>query len=279
MKATRILTAIFVAAAVILATAPAATHAATVQFVYLSPADKPYRADYDAAIRKAVTGLKGWFAQQLGGRTFRSKVSWFRLPQTEAWYQTNPQSRPADARFWESVVGGAFGVTGGRFDDPDNRWIYYFDGDPLPGQYYGGTNGVALLPANDLRGLVGDPLKPINPGDPTVNPGFDRWVGGLGHEMGHALGLPHPPGSPGGADDRALLYLGYLDYPDTYLTQADKAALLASPFIAPVPAPAAGLALVSALGLLGAASRRRRRPGTAQVQVSGSSRRRTSPAR
>ena len=221
--------------------------AATIQLAYLSPSDKAYRSDYEAAIKAAARDLQSWLARELAGHSFKENVSWTRLPNTEAWYQSNPTSRPHAARFWESVLGDAFALTGGRFDDPENVWIYYFDGDPLVGQYYGGTNGVALLPANDLRGLIGDPLVPIEPGDPTINPGFDRWVGGLGHELGHALGLDHPPDSPGGADDRSLMYLGYFDYPDTYLTEADKRHLLASPFIAPIPLPGALVLLASGL--------------------------------
>jgi cold shock protein len=48
-----------------------------------------------------------------------------------------------------------FALTGGRFFDPENRWIFYLDADPACGQITGGTSGVALLPANDLRGSPG----------------------------------------------------------------------------------------------------------------------------
>ena len=105
---------------------------------------------------------------------------------------------------------------------------------PWPaGQYIGGTSAVALLGANDLRGLNGEPLVPINPGDVTTNPGFDRWVGGMGHELGHAFGLDHPAGSPGGPNDDCLMYLGYLAYPDTYLRLEDKTHLMGSGFFSP----------------------------------------------
>ena len=70
------------------------------------------------------------------------------------------------------------------------------------------------------------------------NTGFravpDRWIGGGGHELGHALGLPHPPGCDEGlptCDWEALMYVGYDDWPHTHLRDDEKAVLLASPFI------------------------------------------------
>jgi hypothetical protein len=212
--------------------------AATVRIVYLSPSDRPYRPEYEAALAQAIRDLQNWFVGELNGFAFSTPadpVAWHQLPNTSAWYQTNPPSRPPEIRFWESALGDAFDLTGGRFNDADHRWLYYIDADHLPGQLVGGTSGVALFPANDLRGLNGESLVPINPGDSSVNPGFDRWVGGLGHELGHALGLDHPPDSPGGADDQTLMYLGYLSFPNTYLRPVDKTGLLSSGFFEEFP--------------------------------------------
>ena len=39
--------------------------AANVQVVYLSPADKPYRAEYEDSLVQAVRDLQGWFAGEL----------------------------------------------------------------------------------------------------------------------------------------------------------------------------------------------------------------------
>ena len=79
-------------------------------------------------------------------------------------------------------------------------------------------------------------------------------VGGLAHELGHAFELGHPPGCDEGlpqtakftyndgsfsseavnsvCDVYALMWLGFhWDYPETYLTDADKEVLNASPFL------------------------------------------------
>ena len=127
-----------------------------------------------------------------------------------------------------------FDATGGGFDDPDAVWVYYIDADPACGQGVGATNGVALLPANDLRGLVGKPNVPPCIGSPPDTEGVCRWIGGLGHELGHAFGLPHPPGCDQGdcsaEDYYSLMFAGYADYPDTYFLDEDKEQLEGSPF-------------------------------------------------
>jgi hypothetical protein len=61
----------------------------------------------------------------------------------------------------------------------------------------------------------------------------NRYVGGLGHELGHAFGLSHPPGCDQGlptCDYNALMWAGYAAYPNTYLRPDEKSILLASEF-------------------------------------------------
>jgi hypothetical protein len=149
-----------------------------------------------------------------------------------AYYNANNQAGLFE--FFFRAVGDGFEATGGGFNDPDAVWVYYIDADPACGQGIGGASGVALLSANDLRGLVGEPNVPPCIGDPPDTSGVCRWIGGLGHELGHALGLPHPPGCEQGTCSAeaffSLMFFGYTVYPDTHFLDEDKERLEASPF-------------------------------------------------
>ena len=207
-----------------------------VRVVYLVPSDRTVRPEYVSGIRSAIVHLQAFYQSQLGnGFAFSLHspiVEVFQTSHAAAFYSTGDNA--SQIGFWSSVLGDGFALSGGAFNDPNNRWIYYVDADPACGQVVGGTSGVALLPANDLRGLTGQPNVPPCSGQPPDLNGICRWVGGLGHELGHAFGLPHPPGcDQGSCSDFAahsLMYLGYIDYPNTYFLEEDKTALLATGF-------------------------------------------------
>jgi hypothetical protein len=209
-----------------------------VRVVYLVPADRAVRQDYVDLLEAAIEHVQIWFRDEMGdGTTFRLNKRVVDVVQTShvaAWYSSNPAGDYA-LWFWSNVLADAFALTGGMFFDPNNIWVFYIDSDPACGQLIGGTSGVALVPANDLRGLAGEPNIPTCATDPPDTAGLCRWVGGLGHELGHALGLPHPPACEDSdpntvCPSSALLWLGYITYPDTFLLDDDKLALTQSPF-------------------------------------------------
>ena len=216
-----------------------------VRVVVLVPADKPVRADYAVRIESAIKHLQVWYRNELSdGRTFtlrKSAVEVVQTPHAAEWYSTTPNG-DFGGWFFNNVLGDAFAATGGHFDDPNNIWVFYIDADPACRQLVGATNGVAVLPANDLRGLRGEANIPPCPTEPPDAGRICRWVGGLGHELGHAFGLPHPtacedndPTTP--CPDDALLWLGYRTYPTTFLLQSDRDVLNQSPFFSWVDLP------------------------------------------
>lgn len=210
------------------------TDSPTVRMVYLIPYDRDYRKDYEDGMKAAAQSTQLWYLLQTPGITFRldkDVVQVVRLPHNAEWYSTAPNG-DFWGWFWANVLGDAFQATGAQFSDPQHIWVFYIDADNGCGQGVGAGGGVVLVAANDLRGLAGEPFQPVCPWD------FDegkrcRWIGGLGHELGHTFNLPHPS-EP--MDDHAywsLMYMGYTTYPDTWLLDWDKQILAQSPYLGP----------------------------------------------
>lgn len=209
-----------------------------VRVIYLVPSDKNIRADYQNEIARAISDLQRFYRDQLGGGLTFSlhapSVEVYRTPHAAAFYSTGDNARAGG--FFEGVLADGFALTGGGFNDPNNRWVFYVDADQACVQYIGGTQGVALLAANDLRGLTGQVNVPVCPNEFPDTHGVNRWVGGLGHELGHTFDLPHPPGCDGGRcaggslAANSLMWTGYALYPNTYLLDENKARLLATNF-------------------------------------------------
>jgi hypothetical protein len=186
--------------------------------VYLLPSDVAYDPRVALGMDRAIRHLQIWYQNQLAdGRTFS-----INFPAITVLHSSHPASYFATSS-WTRATDEVFAALGGRFYDQSAVWNIYL---PVVTDGQGGSASVALLGENDVLGISGE-----DTGGFTIA----RWVGGLGHEMGHAFGLPHPPGCEEGVvseDCSSLMYLGYLDYPETFLTAAEKEQLNASPFYA-----------------------------------------------
>ena len=192
-----------------------------VRVVYLVSRDRKENVEYTAAIEHAIRDLQKWYGKQLGGPTFRLSdpvVEVVHSNRPAAWFYSNPNGKDQDNWGFNNALGEAKELCGAKHNDPNFVWVIYSDG---PGDKGRGGSGVTCLPEDDLLGLVGKhPTQKDKP----------RWIAGLGHELGHAFGLPHPSDTVKHAD--AIMWAGiYGKYPDkTYLTDDDKKALLRSPF-------------------------------------------------
>ncbi|HMT06661.1 MAG TPA: FG-GAP-like repeat-containing protein [Pyrinomonadaceae bacterium] len=216
-----------------------------VRFVYLIPQDKTFRPDYKAAIADVALHLRDFYQKELANNNAFTLndpiVEVYQTSHTSAWYRSNVSS-PAPTEygsyFYENALNDGFALTGGGFDDPNNRWIYYIDADPDCTQFIGGTHGIALMAGNDFRGLTGQNNIPPCSMESPDTAGKYRWIGGAGHEIGHSFDLPHPPGCDpptnncqgGPTASNSLMWFGYATYPNTYFLSSDKTTLLNTGF-------------------------------------------------
>ena len=204
------------------------------RIVYLVSADRSVREDFRKGIDAAAKDLQGWYGRQLGGPTFRLNhpiVEVARSDKDAKWFYSHPNGGNQDDWGYNNGLAEARRLVGAKYEDPQYVWVIYSDG---PGNKGRSGSGVAVLPEDDLLGLVGQ-----HPTQKDVK----RWIAGLGHELGHAFGLAHPRDTEKYAD--AIMWTGiYGKYPDkTYLTDEDKTILMKSPFFfrpdgAPVVKPA-----------------------------------------
>ncbi len=192
-----------------------------VRVVYLVSADRETDAAYAAGAENAIRSIREWYKKQMGGYTFNLHdpvVEVVKSGKPAAYFYTNPRPSHKDNWGFDNTLEEANRLLGVRHNDPNTVWVIYSDG---PGNSGRGGGGVCIMPEDDLLGLTGR-----HPTQKDIN----RWIAGLGHELGHALGLPHPKDMKKHAD--AIMASGiYGKYPDqTYLTEEDKALLRQSPF-------------------------------------------------
>ena len=222
-----------------------------VQVVYLVPSDRTEHPLYQQSLDRSIRHLQQWMSEQMpAGETFalaEPAVLTLRSPRPEAWFREH-DAHNGYATFYDNAIDESLRLMGEPPGiNPERAWLIYVDADATCGQCggcgfgYATGGGFAVVSANDLRGFLSGPWMRGCEGD-VVTFGFRpcRFVGGIGHELGHALGLPHPPGCDDGAptcDRETIMYTGFYGYPAADLTDGEQATLGTHPFLTPQSFP------------------------------------------
>jgi hypothetical protein len=203
----------------------------SVRLIYATPKDIPARDTVREGIGRAANTLQAWYRDQLGGKSFvlnAAPVETCVLPKASKDYFKNTR---------DLVIGDLRSACAPvQYNDPNFIWVIYADVDEecnANTRLGVGASGLAIMGRMDVLGLEGQSSVSAPCDGPYTFP-FERWIGGMGHELGHALGLPHPPGCDSNqlsCDSKALMWAGFYDFPNTYFRDDDKATLLKNPFI------------------------------------------------
>ena len=218
----------------------------TVRVLYVSPADRQFRADYSEAITNAIVDVQSWYRRQMGGLTFQlydATPEWCQMSEDSDYYSHDD--------IWGKVLEGVqhCAPVAGVGEVSDFVWVLYVDAEEACDDYReqlgAGWWGLTLMGSGDLDLMVsGGGTRDYCDIGMYYRPLLGVY-GGLAHEFAHALGVPHPPGCDEGlptcGDDPALMAYGYEAYPDTYLRFDDKEQVIRSRFFHGLRTPAAGL--------------------------------------
>jgi hypothetical protein len=197
-----------------------------VHLVYAVPTGDTWNPGDKSGIANAIRSLQSWYFDQVG-KTFsiaNAHQQLCQLPHAASHYLVDT---------WDKIFNDLQPCAKVTYTGASKDWIVYADVDHTcntDGPIGEGTDGLTILGVQDLSGLIGGPVS-------ECGESFDfpvgRYIGGLGHELGHTFGLPHPPGCDDGlptCDENALMWAGYVSYPDTYLRDDEKQMLLKSPY-------------------------------------------------
>ena len=209
-----------------------------VRFIYLVPSDRPVSQVYPDRIAFAARHFQSWLSRKLDGRTFRLGRPAGRILRSDKparWFSAVDRYRGFDA-FYRNALDELTRLGAAKLNDPEARYVVYVDADHACGQSGAGGNGLAVVSANDLRGISGEAIVPAcEKANGAEIVGRCRWIGGMGHELLHTLGLRHPDRSPACQTSQcrstALMMQGYITYPNALLLDEETSSLLHTPFI------------------------------------------------
>jgi hypothetical protein len=185
----------------------------------LRPSDVPHDARYAEGITKVVTEVQRFYKQEIG-KTFQfSAVEEVVGEHPNDWYATTVcAGTPA---YYVTCNANAELIRRFGLGQPDSRYpIVVYTLAENEGAVGNGGSGWASLTKHDADGAAG-----LNANKDEPYGGFNRWVGGLCHELGHALGLDHTPGGDG-----TIMSGDFYAYPNVRISEDEKSKILSGPY-------------------------------------------------
>lgn len=188
-----------------------------VRVIYLIPKGKSKNQDFVSALEKGIINVQEWYKSQLGV-TFKLHTPTVEILKSNCepdWFLYYPCNNPHNYKsphfnsYYNSKL--ECKLLGLKDYDEKFTWVCYLDG----GFQGCGLNSFAFLPIEDLLNL-------------TLEINFNknencRWVGGLAHELGHALGLNDLKNYTNDyKEEEYLMGSGFVNFPNTELTNEDK---------------------------------------------------------
>ena len=185
--------------------------------VYLiTPTDKSFNPQYYTVAKSCILNLQNWYKSQLGnGKTFLlnpvvvdtltglHNSAWFNI------YNGDGISSNTLSYAYHNTKYELRQLLGAKFDTTLYTYFVYVSAD-FPDETI--PRGLAAEGSSNLEGLEGN------------SP--DIFIGGAGHSLGHAFGLPEVPVE----NSDGIMSLGFPKYPHCLLQQSEKDSLNASPF-------------------------------------------------
>jgi hypothetical protein len=210
--------------------APGGNNGNVVRLAYLTPTDRPERPEVTARLEAAVRHLQiWWYAATHNTVTFTIPSPVVRvagLAHAASYYAAHPHGTDQNGWFWGNVLDDALPALGAMFGDRSSIWLVYIDADPACGQFTGAVDSVGIMPANDIRGLMGEPPRPCGAGDMPGTGHVCRWIGGMGWVFATAVGLGAPPGcadmnASTPCESDSITWTGFYQYPDAKILPND----------------------------------------------------------
>ncbi|MBB2146136.1 hypothetical protein GM921_11615 [Pedobacter sp. LMG 31464] len=191
----------------------------TIRVIYLVPSDRSLKKIYIDGAKNCITQLTTWYKGALGSnKTFHINndfiVETIQSSHNAAWFNANngTSGDNADYYFYQNTKNDIKSLLGASYNETNFTYLVYVDAQGKTGA---GALSFTAMPETDLLGLTGQ-----------MTEGVPRWIGGAGHELGHAFGLPHPDNQ----NANALMWTGYTLYPNCILQDNDKAILNGNKF-------------------------------------------------